>query len=243
MNRRTPLISKFWPVLFLFSIAFTACEKENWNETAKIEFYTETITLGQSFDFNSGNIGVDSLSLAIDDVVVTGSRLQAENIQVGVTLSDIIDFFAEGQALISLDIPQGNYDQMDLYFLSSTPANFSMVLDYDHPGQGQGQNSEDIEIDIHFDLSEIGPLPILNETEQREHLIDSELTYSLSIKFDPEVLFEEVDLGAWNGMINSQNGQGQGQGVVNINENVNENIQNQLLNNVNDAFHVKLYRN
>lgn len=140
-----------------------------------------------------------------------------------------------------MDIPQGSYSEINLHFLSGSSENFSMFLDYDHPDQGQ--DNHDVDVNIIFSLMEVGPLPILDKDGSKQHLIAKDNEYQLYVNLNPDVLFENINLSSWNGIINSQSNPGQGNSDVNISDDLNQNIHEQLIKNINKSFEITLDNN
>lgn len=223
-------------IVIVFST--TSCEKDKWEQTASTIVLVEE-SEDDDFEINNGKTELEEAQLNVSGMVFTGNRLQSDNPRVEIEKQLVFDF-EEGEITpsFSIDIPQGNYDDMRLAFTSNSNNNFTMELDYEHPGQGQGQGQDkDYTIFMTFDINEIDPIQIKNEHQESKFLISADDNYSMSIKLDAQALFDGVPPGIWNAMISSNNNQ---QNIIEINENFNYIVKEKIEQNISKSIIIEL---
>lgn len=225
-------------VLFAFVLLMTSCQKDKWEQTASTK-----ITIQESEDedlkINNGKAELEKAQLHISQMTLTGKRLQSDDPNVTIDQQRMFDF-KEGtiSSKLSIEIPQGNYDELHLTLISDSTNNFTIELDYEHPGQGQGQGqNNDYTIVMSFNIDDIAPIQIKSKDQESSFLIDAENNYQISINLDLETLFKGVPPGIWNAMINSNNNQ---QNIVEINNNFNYLVKEKIEKNIHESIVIEL---
>ncbi|UKN01285.1 hypothetical protein K6119_16275 [Paracrocinitomix mangrovi] len=223
------LFKRYWPILVLtIFVGLTSCKKSELKKPADVsvqmDINRQPSTQGH-LEFNSGYI-------RITDFRVEGTRQEGAPVEMNKDFSQGLLITFSPTIMVSelnLDIPQGNYTDLDI--------SFDTFDDLGQPtiqveGTYTNQSSQTFPVIFEFESSETFSINGESETGEPIIVLDKNIPSNTFIQFDPQYWFDIVTINMWDNAVMVDV---QGTMTILINESVNDAIYDLIADRIDDA--------
>jgi hypothetical protein len=218
-------------VLFipLYAIILFSCTKQQWKETANLEF--EVSCDSKTVSLEDDLLYIDTLIRTFDYIEIEANRLQSSNIDLNLNGPVKCDFIEQiTSKKIQFEIPQGTYDKFDV-FLKSTGIGLELN------GRYYSSQMADKKIVLTINSGDLEQIPVKDNDGSTTILFEKDQSRKLLLTINTSRLFQNINPAMWNAAIPSFVF---GESAIVINANSNETLYIPILNNLKHALNAEM---
>ncbi len=244
-RKKNSMVSLFW--LFGFVFVFFACAKDELTLPAKVNFEfvinehhaddegTEGKSTDQYQGGQPGSFTVDQGLMVIEAIEFNAKREQGKDVFFRSDFSEPLLANLGGPSeskQVNFDIPQGEYNRIDMYFFLGTDELMPLVLEgtFTRPAS-QGE----FPIKFEYRFREEIQVRARARHGQQNIVLQKDIPANAEVIMDAEFLFRFINFGL---LMNAETTTIGGQETILINENINSNIFNILANRIPNSMAV-----
>ncbi len=195
-----------------------SCDKKQWKETVETKIKIESVNT--SVNFGANVLHIDTVIVNIESLALSGSRIQAESINLSETLNgEFLLTENVSQEISSFSVPQGTYES---FLLTSKIG--GGVYSIELRGTYTKANNTVKKVVLKLDYNQF----LLNqmvENSSNPVSIDKDMAGEITLSIDPSILFKKLNPSYWNAANNSTIN---GQNGINISNSSNSSMYNEV---------------
>lgn len=194
----------------------SSCDKKQWKETVETKIKIESVNTSVNFGVNV--LHIDTVIVNIESLTLSGSRIQAESINLSETLNgEYLLTENVSQEISSFSVPQGTYES---FLLTSKIG--GGVNSVELRGTYTKANNTVKKVVLKMDYNQF----LLNQMVENSSSpvsIDKDMAGEITLSIDPSILFNKLNPSSWNSANNSTIN---GESGINISNNSNSSMYN-----------------
>ena len=206
----------FLVVLSFAILTMSSCDKKQWKETVETKIKIESVNTSVNFGVNV--LHIDTVIVNIESLTLSGSRIQAESINLSETLNgEYLLTENVSQEISSFSVPQGTYES---FLLTSKIG--GGVNSVELRGTYTKANNTVKKVVLKMDYNQF----LLNQMVENSSSpvsIDKDMAGEITLSIDPSILFNKLNPSSWNSANNSTIN---GESGINISNNSNSSMYN-----------------